>query len=74
MVTTTHCPVLQETVTRVTDFEGHTVDVICPHFEDRSGTCRLKARASRGGPLSRLLERVAEQTLASRDDHCSVAA
>jgi len=68
-ITSVHCPVLGSHVTRVTDLEGQTTQVICPELE-RSGLCRLKRQAQQGGPLSQLLERVSEGTLQTKDLHC----
>lgn len=68
-ITSVHCPVLGSHVTRVTDLEGQTTQVICSELEP-SGLCRLKRQSQQGGPLSQLLERVSEGTLQTRDLHC----
>jgi hypothetical protein len=57
-------------VTRITDFEGVPVSIICAEYEQPSGICRLKRNALDGGPLSQLLERVEENTLGSRSTRC----
>lgn len=67
------CPVMSAHVTRVTGFEGDVLKIICPHYEEPTGICGLKAAASLGGPLSQLLERVAEDTLDSRTARCDLA-
>jgi hypothetical protein len=67
-----HCPILQAQVTVVTDLEGAVDRVICPQYVESVGGCRLKSQCAVGGPLSRLLERVSENTLASRGDRCEV--
>ena len=64
-----HCAVLGSHVTRVTDLEGQTTKIMCPELEP-SGVCRLKRESQQGGPLSRLLERVSEGTLQSKDLKC----
>jgi len=69
-----HCPVLQAQVTVVTDLEGAIGRVICPEYVESDGSCRLKSQSIVGGPLSRLLERVSENTLASRGARCEVRA
>ena len=69
-----HCPVLQAQVTVVTDLEGAIDRVICPEYVESAGTCRRKSQGVVGGPLSRLLERVSEKTLASRGARCEVRA
>jgi len=65
-----HCPVVGSQITCVTDLEGSTTRVMCPEYEDSSGICRLKRRGQDGGMLSQLLDRVAEDTLRSKDPHC----
>ncbi len=57
------CPVLGGHVTRITDFEGNVTRVICEEYEEPRGTCRLRKTVLEGGPLTRLLERVSEDTL-----------
>ncbi len=55
-------------VTRVTDVHGKVTRIICTEY-DSTGTCLLmQSRA--GGPLSQLLERVANHTFGSRDTLC----
>lgn len=68
-----HCHVLQGNVTVVTDLEGSVERIICPKYEDQTGTCRLRKEALRGGPLSQLLERVEETSLDSRATKCILA-
>jgi hypothetical protein len=69
-ITSAYCHVLGGTITRVTDIEGAVTRVICPAFEPRDGACRVRREAFAGGPLSQLLERVAEDTLDVRSTHC----
>jgi hypothetical protein len=54
----------------VTDLEGAVTRVICPEFEASNRTCRLKTSAGYGGPLSQLLERVAEDSLETHGTRC----
>ena len=72
-ITLTWCHVLGTTVTRVTDLEGWVERVICPHYDEANRTCTLRADAFSAGPLGQLLERVAEDTLASRGSRCELA-
>ena len=71
-ITTVRCPVLGSTVTRVIDFEGAVNRVICPEYQLPEGTCRLKSAAARNGPLSRLLGRRDEETLAEHGVLCGM--
>ena len=71
-IASVRCPVAHAVVTRVTDFEGETLRVICPEFEEPTGICRLKKSAFEEGPLSQLLERVAEDTLDRRTTRCDL--
>jgi hypothetical protein len=65
-----HCPVLNGTVTRVTDLEGQVGRVICPELIQGSGLCRVRKRAGTGGPLSEFLERVSEHNLQMKGQRC----
>ena len=69
-ITTVRCPINDTVVSRIVDFEGGVARVICPSFDSATGECRAKRRALEGGRLSQLLERVAEQTLATRSVRC----
>jgi len=71
-IITARCPVSQQAVIRVTDFEGIAINVICDEFDAATRTCRLKRRADEGGPLARLLERVADRTLDRRSARCDL--
>jgi hypothetical protein len=71
-ITTVRCPVLGSNVIRVVDFEGTVNRVICPEYQMREGTCRLKSTAAKGGPLSRLIERRDEETLAEHGIACGL--
>jgi hypothetical protein len=71
--TSVHCPVLRAHVTRVTDFEGNPVTIMCAEYEKPTGICRLKRTSLDGGPLSQLLERVEEGTLDRRASRCDLA-
>jgi len=73
-ITSTRCRVLGASVALLTDLEGNVERVICPHYEESSRACRLRAQAVSGGPLGQLLERVAEDTLASPGIRCELAA
>jgi hypothetical protein len=72
-ITQRWCHVLGTTVTRVTDLEGWVERVICPHYDEAGRICTLRADALNVGPLAQLLERVAEDTLASRGSRCELA-
>ena len=71
-ITTVRCHVLGVNVRCVTDFEGKVIRMICPECEEPTGVCRRKIDALRGGPLSQLLERVEEETLADRGTRCDL--
>ena len=71
-ITTVRCPVLGSNVTRVIDFEGTVSRVICPEYQMPEGTCRLKSNVASGGPLSRLLGRRDEETLAEHGIVCGL--
>jgi hypothetical protein len=66
------CPVLHANVTRVTNLEGETTAVICPEYLEPTAGCNLKAVVRAGGPLSRLLERVATDSLANDSPRCDL--
>jgi hypothetical protein len=66
------CPVLGPHVTRVTDLEGNVTRIICPEYVPSTGTCGLKTSALEGGPLSQLVTRLSEGTLASRSSLCEL--
>jgi hypothetical protein len=68
------CPVLKAHVTRVEDFEGEVIGIICPEYEESSGTCRLMTAAFDSGPLGQLVERVADETLSTRSRLCIMRA
>jgi len=69
-MTTVRCYVLGAMVTRITDLEGEVSRIICPEYQDATGGCRLLSDADTGGPLSRLLERIAEGALTRRGSRC----
>jgi hypothetical protein len=71
-ITSVRCPVLQANVSRVTDLEGVVTSVICPEYVKANGSCRLVNRARNGGPLSQLLERLANDTRDNRTARCSL--
>ena len=71
-ITLTHCQAVGRSVACVTDFEGNVERVICPHYDEASRTCSLRADALRGGLLSQLLEGVADDTLTSRGTRCAL--
>jgi len=71
-ITTIHCQVLGATVTRITDLEGAVSRVICPEYQESTGLCRLLSNADKDGPLSRLLERVADGGLGRRSPRCDL--
>jgi len=67
------CPVLHVRVTTITTLEGEVTNVICPEFEASSKSCRVKKAGTLGGPLSQLLERVTDESLAEADPRCDLA-
>lgn len=71
-IMTIRCPVLGADVARVTDLEGSVVRIICAEYDEVTGTCRLKRGAIDRGPLTQLIERVSEHTLASRGTQCAL--
>lgn len=64
------CQVSGADVTRVTDFEGAVTHLTCQEYQQSTGSCRLMTKAQGGGPLSQLLERVAEGTIDGRGNQC----
>ena len=72
-IATVHCPVSRLDVVRIIDFEGVTSRIVCPEYDEADRTCRLKARAVQGGPLTRLLVRTEEGTLAAHGVRCNFA-
>ena len=72
-ITSTWCSVQQATVSRIMTFEGDVSTVICPEFDPVTKACRLKKAASLGGPLSQLIARVSEGTLADAAPRCNLA-
>ena len=56
----------------MTDLEGTVTQIVCAQYDSVTGVCRLKHDALAGGPLSQLLERVAEGTLASHGMRCEL--
>jgi len=71
-ITSVHCNVLGADVTCVTDLEGTVTRIVCAQYDASTGLCRVKQGALVGGPLSQLLERVAEGTLASHGTRCDL--
>ena len=71
-ITSVHCNVLGANVTCVTDLEGTVTQIVCAQYDPATDLCRVKKGALAGGPLSQLLERVAEGTLASRGTRCEL--
>ena len=68
------CPVLGAAVTQVSDLEGSVTTIICPEYEESTGTCRLRKGALQAGPLGQLLERMSEDTLALHNTACVLRA
>jgi hypothetical protein len=71
-ITSIHCHVLGDNILRVTDLEGSVTRIICPAYESPTGFCRIRRDAFAGGPLSQLLDRVAEGTLDVRSARCDL--
>jgi len=71
-ITSVHCNVLGGNVPCITDLEGTVTQVVCTHYDSATGLCRVKNKGITGGPLSQLLERVAERTLASHGTRCEL--
>jgi hypothetical protein len=63
------CVVLGAKVICLTGLNGAT-SVVCSAHERSTATCRLKSGASRGGPLSQLLERAYGSASKSSDRAC----
>ena len=72
-ITSVWCSVRQATVSRRMTFEGDVSTVICPEFDPATRTCRLKKAANPEGPLSQLIARVSEGTLADSAPRCNLA-
>ena len=72
-ITSAWCSVQQATVSRIMTFEGDVSTVICPEFDSVTRICRLKKAASLAGPLSQLIARVSEGTLADPAPRCNLA-
>ena len=68
------CHVLGGHVTRITSLEGESVRIICAEYEEPTGDCRLKKAGRQGGPLSQLLERVADEALDTKSVSCHLRA
>jgi len=71
-ITSVHCKVLGTDVPCVTDLEGTVTQIVCALYDPASGRCRVKNASLAGGPLSQLLEHVAEGTLASHGTRCDL--
>ena len=71
-IVTTHCHVLHGQVNRLSDMEGHIIQVFCPEYDATHDRCRIKLATMSGGPLSQLLERVSEETLDRRGCRCDL--
>lgn len=71
-ITSVYCPVLGANVTRVIDLEGSVMQVVCAEYDEPQGVCRVKRATLAGGPLSQLLERAAEGTLAVHGTRCEL--
>jgi hypothetical protein len=69
-IKTIRCHVSQSTISMVTDLEDNVMQVICPEYDNATGMCRLKRRASSGGPLSTFLARASDGTLDGRPVRC----
>jgi hypothetical protein len=65
-LTSVRCHVLGGRVSLLTTLEGEVARVICPAYESATAGCRIKRQGTGGGPLSDLLERVAEDALGVR--------
>jgi hypothetical protein len=72
-ISSVRCRVLGADVTRVTDLDGSVTRLIYSAYHEPTGICRLMTNAQSGGPLSRLLERVAEDTLDIPSARCIFA-
>ena len=71
-IKSTYCHVREGQVTVVTDLEGAVVRLICPEYDESSGSCRIRTGVLSGGPLSQLLERVEEDTLDKPAVRCAL--
>jgi hypothetical protein len=64
------CPVLNGQISRVKTLEGEVTTIICSEYDASTRTCRRRAEVLKAGPLSQLLERVAENTLGDATTTC----
>ena len=71
-ITSVRCQVLGASVSCVTDLEGSVTKVVCAEYDEPTGNCRVKQGALAGGPLSQLLARVADDTLAGHGTRCDL--
>jgi hypothetical protein len=71
-MTSVHCNVIGANVPRVTDLEGTVTQIVCALYDPGAGLCRVKQSALAGGPLSQLLQRMAEGTMASHGTRCEL--
>jgi len=69
-IASVRCPVLAANVIRVTDLEGSVTRIICPEYVESTGSCRRITNLENGAPLSRLLQRVADDALDQRTSRC----
>jgi hypothetical protein len=60
-------------VSLVTNLGGEITAVICPEHDGDNGICRLKKRASEGGPLVQLLAQAESLPLPIRSTQCDIA-
>lgn len=73
-ITSIRCPVLGAQIARVTDLEGNVTGIICPEYDESTGTCRMKQSVLGSGPLAQLVERMSEDGLGTRGTLCDLRA
>ncbi len=67
---TERCPVGNNTVTLVADFEGTVTMVICPDYEYASGACAYRQRRADAGPLTDFIERMSSGQRPGKSTRC----
>lgn len=71
-ITSVHCQVLGTNVTRLTDPGGTITQIICTHYDQPTGSCRIKQATLAAAPLAPLLGRVGSDTLAGQGPRCDL--
>lgn len=64
------CPVIGSHVACVSTLEGEIAAVICSEYDAANRLCNRRSALRTAGPLSRLLERLSEETLDDATTRC----